>query len=63
MTPFEHLAVLISLVLGLAIAQLLTTAHRLVLARERVRFYWLPLTWATPWACMRRGMARISAKR
>jgi hypothetical protein len=46
MTPFEHLAVLISIVLGLAIAQLLTTAHRLVLARERVRFYWLPVLWA-----------------
>jgi hypothetical protein len=46
MTAFEHLAVLISIVLGLAIAQLLTTAHRLVLARERVRFYWLPVAWA-----------------
>jgi hypothetical protein len=46
MTPFEHLAVLISIVLGLAIAQLLTTAHRLVLARARVRFYWLPVLWA-----------------
>jgi hypothetical protein len=46
MSPFEHLAVLISIVLGLAIAQLLTTAHRLVLARQRVRFYWLPVTWA-----------------
>jgi hypothetical protein len=46
MTPFEHLAVLISIILGVAIAHLLTSVHRLVLARERVRFYWLPVTWA-----------------
>jgi hypothetical protein len=46
MTPFEHLAVLISIVLGLAIAQLLTTAHHLVMARGRVRFYWLPVLWS-----------------
>jgi hypothetical protein len=46
MTPFEHLAVLISIIIGLAIAHLLTTVHRLVQARRRVRFYWLPVTWA-----------------
>lgn len=46
MTPFEHLAVLISIVLGLGIAHLLTSVHRLVQARARVRPYWLPLLWA-----------------
>jgi hypothetical protein len=45
-TPFEHLAVLISIVLGLGLTQLLMSAHRLVQARERVRFYWLPVAWA-----------------
>ena len=46
MTPFEHLSVLISIILGLGIAQLLWTFHQLVQARSRVRFYWLPLTWS-----------------
>ena len=46
MTPFEHLAVLISIVLGLGLTQLLMSAHRLVQARERVTFYWLPVAWA-----------------
>lgn len=45
MTPFEHLAVLISIVLGLALTQLLMTVHRLVQARDRVRIHWLPLAW------------------
>jgi hypothetical protein len=44
-TPFEHLAVLISIVLGLGITQLLTNVHRLVQARRRVRLYWLPVVW------------------
>lgn len=46
MTAFEHLSVLISLVLGLGIAHLLSSVHHLVLARHRVRFHWLPLLWA-----------------
>lgn len=45
MTPFEHLAVLISIVLGLGLTHLLTTVQRLVQARGRVRLYWLPLVW------------------
>jgi hypothetical protein len=45
-TPFEHLAVLISIVLGLGITQLLTNVHRLVQARRRVRLYWAPVLWA-----------------
>lgn len=46
MNPSEHLAVLVSIIIGLAIADLLTSFHRLVRARDRVRFHWLPLTWA-----------------
>lgn len=46
MTAFEHLAVLISIVLGLGITQLLTSLHRVVQARQRVRFHPLPLLWA-----------------
>jgi hypothetical protein len=45
MTPFEHLAVLISIVLGMGIAHLLTTVHELVQVRGRVRLYWLSITW------------------
>jgi hypothetical protein len=45
-TPFEHLSVLISIVIGLGITHLLMSAHRLVQARERVRPYWLSLLWA-----------------
>jgi hypothetical protein len=45
MTPFEHLAVLISIVLGLGLTHLLASLHRLIQARGRVRLYWLPLLW------------------
>jgi hypothetical protein len=45
LTPFEHLSVLISIILGLGLTHLLTSVHRLVQARERVRVYWLPLLW------------------
>jgi hypothetical protein len=45
MTPFEHLSVLISIILGLGIAHLLASVHKLVQARARVRWYWLPMLW------------------
>lgn len=45
LTPFEHLSVLISIILGLGLTHLLTSVHRLVQARDRVRTYWLPLLW------------------
>jgi hypothetical protein len=44
-TPFEHLSVLISIIIGLGIAHLLFNVHRLVVARERVRGYWLAIVW------------------
>lgn len=45
MTPFEYLAVLISIVLGFGVTELLAGVRRLVHARERVRFHWLPVVW------------------
>lgn len=46
MTPFEYLAVLISIVLGLGLTELLAGVQRLAHARQRVRFHWLPLAWS-----------------
>lgn len=46
MNPAEHLVVLVSIILGLGITDLLTSVRQLVRARNRVRFHWLPLTWA-----------------
>ena len=45
MTPFEHLTVLVSIVIGMGVAHLLTTVHELVQVRARVRTYWLPMVW------------------
>jgi len=45
-SPFEHISVLVSIILGLGITQLLMSLHRLVQARHRVKTYWLPLLWA-----------------
>lgn len=38
-SPFEHISVLVSIILGLGITQLLMSAHRLVQARDRVKPY------------------------
>lgn len=45
MTPFDYLSVLISIVLGLGLTELLSNVHRLIQARDRVTFHWLPLLW------------------
>ena len=45
MTPFEHLTVLISIVIGMGLAHLLNTVHELIQERARVRFYWLSVLW------------------
>lgn len=42
---FEYLAVLLSIVLGLGVAQLLTGAGRLIHARQRVEPYWPTFVW------------------
>lgn len=46
MTIYEHLSVLISIVIGLGLTHLLGNVHELVQARERVRLHWMPITWA-----------------
>lgn len=46
MNPFDYLNILISIVLGLAIARVLAGIATVISARERVDFYWPPLVWA-----------------
>lgn len=46
MTPFDYLSVLISIVLGLGLTELLSNVHRLIQARDRIKFHWLPLLWS-----------------
>src|SRR5690349_20954987 len=43
MNPFDYLNVLISIILGLAIAKVLTGLATVITARERVDFYWPPI--------------------
>jgi hypothetical protein len=47
-TPFEHLTVLVSIVIGMGITHLLITARELVQVRSRVKLYWLPMLWFVP---------------
>jgi hypothetical protein len=47
MEAFGHLSVLISIILGLAITQLLQGLRGIVLGRSRIRVYWLPIAWAS----------------
>ena len=44
-TPFEHLTVLVSIVLGLGLTHLLSSLHRVIQASRHVRLYWLSLVW------------------
>lgn len=43
MTPFEYLLPLVSVLAGLAVADVTTSLHRLLRARHRVRWDWMPL--------------------
>jgi hypothetical protein len=43
---FDYLTVLISIVLGLAITNVLTRLALVMQSRERVNFYWPPIAWA-----------------
>lgn len=45
MRPFEFVAVFYSVVLGVAVAQLMTGVARLVEERRRVRTYWVHSVW------------------
>ena len=46
MEAFGHLSVLISIILGLAITQVLQGLRGIVLERARIRMYWVPVAWA-----------------
>ncbi|MEZ4703049.1 MAG: hypothetical protein R2834_22145 [Rhodothermales bacterium] len=43
MTPFEYILPLVSVLVGLAVADLAVSLHRLLRARSRVGWDWLPL--------------------
>ena len=45
MRPFDFVAVFYSVVLGVAVAQLMTGVARLVEERRRVRAYWVHSIW------------------
>jgi hypothetical protein len=42
-TPFEYLLLIVSILIGLAVADLSVSLHRLLRARHRVEWDWLPL--------------------
>lgn len=44
MSPFEYILPLVSVLVGLAVADLVTSLHRLLRGRSRVQWDWLPLT-------------------
>jgi hypothetical protein len=46
MGAFDYLTILMSIVLGLAVANVLTRLALVITARERVDFYWPPVAWA-----------------
>ena len=46
MDPFSYLSVLISIILGLAVQQVLQGYRALILSRRRIRFYAPPVIWS-----------------
>jgi hypothetical protein len=46
MDPFSYLSVLISIILGLAVQQVLQGYRALILSRRRIRFYAPPVVWS-----------------
>lgn len=44
-TTFEYILPLVAIVVGLGLANLLTSLHRLISARREIRWDWLPLAW------------------
>lgn len=46
MSPFEYLSVLLSVILGLAITQVLQGYRSLLLSRSRIRAHWPTLVWS-----------------
>ena len=52
MTIFEYVTVAISIILGLALARLLSSSSDLIVFRRYVSFHWIPLTWAASLFCV-----------
>jgi hypothetical protein len=46
MDEFGYLSVLLSIIIGLAVTQVLTGVRGLMLRRTRVRRYWVPIAWS-----------------
>ncbi len=46
MDAFSYLSVLLSIIIGLAITQLLQSLGRIIQARDRVTMFWPPIAWA-----------------
>ncbi|MBA3831116.1 MAG: hypothetical protein H0X34_04320 [Chthoniobacterales bacterium] len=46
MDAFSYLSVLLSIILGLAITQLLQGLGRIIQARNRIEMFWPPIVWA-----------------
>lgn len=46
MTVFEYVSVTISIILGLAMARLLSGVSQLIIARKRTDWHWIPIAWA-----------------
>jgi hypothetical protein len=46
MDEFSYLSVLLSVILGLAVAQILTGFRGILLSRARIRIYWPVIAWA-----------------
>jgi len=46
MNPFDYLTVLVSIVMGLAIANVLAGIATVMHARDRINAYWPPIAWA-----------------
>lgn len=64
MDEFSYLSVLLSVILGLAITQILKGFRGLVLARAQVRVYWPVLAWAFLWllACVQSWWAMFGMR-
>jgi hypothetical protein len=52
MTIFEYVTVAISIILGLAMARLLSSVSDLIVFRKSITFHWIPLVWAASLFCL-----------
>jgi hypothetical protein len=64
MDEFSYLSVLLSVILGLAVTQILKGFRGLVLARTQVRIYWPVIAWAFLWllACVQSWWAMFGMR-